>query len=233
MKNQITALVAGMALVLSNGAQAQSFFEIEAGIGGSAYQNGPNGRWYQDGFAHQMDLTAPAIEAGFTGDLYQAEHWGVSWHADWAWLGTIHTNALAVPDDANYNKTTDSCVGQCMPLARYVGSGHDQGFLLTLEPHVDYGGWRFGIEGGPYLHRSTWSETVIGWTSPQVSVPRNFVVNNDPKWRLGAVVGASIAYKNFSLAYQYFMNQAPSSDPTPPVWNGTHVLLAKYRANLF
>lgn len=66
-----------------------------------------------------------------------------------------------------------------------------------------------------------------------MAAPENFQVAYKPEWKLGYVVGASVDYKNFSIAYQYFLNWAPSSDPTPPVWNGTHVLLAKYRANIF
>lgn len=211
-------------------AHAESAFSIEAGIGGAAYQAAGDGRWYQEGFAHKLTLTAPAFEVGVTGPIYQSAKWGVDWHLDWTWLGTIHTDAMAVPDDANYNLATKKCNGPCMPLARYVGSGHDMGFMLTIEPHYDVGPWRFGIEAGPYLHRNTWAESVTGWTAPgDPNNPTGIYVNNDPKWQLGAVVGASAAYKNFSIAYQYFINRARSTDPTPPVWNGTHVIMAKYR----
>ncbi|MCG5072295.1 hypothetical protein [Paraburkholderia tagetis] len=212
-------------------AHAEDFFQVEAGIGGAAYQHGANGLWFQDGFQHRFDLTAPAIEAGFTGDIYQSEHWGISWHADWAWLGTIHTQALATPDDANYNPVTKGCNGKCWPLANYLGSGHDMGILLTLEPHYDYGGWRFGVEGGPYIHRSTWTEDVIGWVPSPDATPMNVSVHNNPKWRLGWVIGASVGYKNFSVSYQYFKNGTPvsSSDHFPSIWSNTHVLMARWR----
>ncbi|WP_434715522.1 hypothetical protein [Paraburkholderia sp. A3RO-2L] len=223
----------GCAAVTS--AHAESFFQIEAGIGGAAYQHSANGLWYQDGFQHSFDLTAPAIEAGFTGDLYQASHWGVSWHADYAWLGTVHTQAMATPSDANYNPVTQGCNGKCWPLANYMGSGHDAGFLLTLEPHYDWNGWRFGIEGGPYIHRSTWTEDVTGWVPTETAAPRNVIVHNTPHWEVGYVVGASVEYKNFSVTYQYFKNSTSvsSSEPYPPIWKNTHVLLLKYRANVF
>jgi len=53
--------------------------------------------------------------------------------------------------------------------------------------------------------------------------------------QLGKVVGASVGYKNFSIAYQYFGNKinGTASNTYNPIWSGTHVLLAKYRANLF
>lgn len=234
MNRKLTAIAAGMALALSSVAHAESWLQFEAGVGGAAYQHGANGLWYQDGFQHRLDLTAPAIEVGLTGDIYQASHWGISWHADWAWLGTIHTQAMATPSDDNYNAKTKSCNGKCWPLANYLGSGHDQGFLVTIEPHYDVGGWRFGVEAGPYLHKSTWSVDVANWVSSPTATPINLHVENWHRWTLGAVVGASIEYKRFALQYLYFMNGAPSSNanPYPPIWRGTHVLMAKYRANL-
>jgi hypothetical protein len=44
-----------------------------------------------------------------------------------------------------------------MPHAEFQGGGHDQGFLITIEPHYDHDGWRFGVEGGPYYHKATWT----------------------------------------------------------------------------
>ncbi|WP_296661913.1 hypothetical protein [Paraburkholderia sp.] len=115
-------------------------------------------------------MTALAVEAGFTGDLCQADHWGISWHADYAWLGTIHTQAMATPEDANYNPITKGCNGKCLPLANYLGSGHDTGVMLTLEPHYDYAGWRFGVEGGPYIHRSIYPSVDMGRRRDQVGL---------------------------------------------------------------
>jgi hypothetical protein len=228
------ALVAGMALACA--AHAESFFAVEVSLGGSAYEHGPNGLWYQDGFQHRFDLTAPAIEAGFTGDLYQAEHWGLSWHLDYAWLGMIHTQAMATPSDQNYNANSPNhCNGSCWPLANYLGSGHDSGFMFTLEPHLDWGGWRFGVEGGPYYHRNTWAMNVEGWVPTPTATPTNISVQNNRRWQLDYVVGASVGYKNVSLSYQYFHNGSPvtASDPYPPIWKNTHVLLLRYRANVF
>ncbi|CAE6837970.1 hypothetical protein [Paraburkholderia nemoris] len=224
-------------------AHAESFFEIEAGIGGAAYQRGPNGLWMQDGFQHELHLTAPAIEVGFTGNIIQRQYWGIDWHADWAWLGTVHTDAM-VPS-ANTNTTSgkwigpdlvgvnaaNPCSGPCNNLSRFIGSGHDMGFMLTIEPHVDYGGWRFGVEGGPYIHRSSWSEDVVNWVGAAGDAPKNIHVAYRPEWRVGYVIGASVGYKNFSLAYQFFKNgvAGTSSNPYPPIWANTHMLLVKYR----
>jgi hypothetical protein len=225
-------IAAAMAAFVCVSAQADSisdYVHLEVGVGGSAYQRGRDGRWVQDGFPHKVDLTAPAFEVGLTGDLYQAAKWGISWHVDYVWLGTVKTQSLATPNDANYNLKTKSCNGPCWPLANYVGSGHNQGFALTLEPHYDVGGWRFGVEGGPYVYRSTWSEDVSGWVASPDSSPTSFHINNNPQWAIGAVVGASVSRKNLTLSYRYFINKARPSDPTPPVWDATHVVMLKYR----
>lgn len=231
----VATAVAGVALVCSSAAPAQSFFAIEGAIGGAAYQHGPNGLWYQDGFQHRLDLTAPAIEVGFTGDLYQTQRWGLSWHLDYAWLGTIHTQAMATPNDANYDANTKSCNGPCWPLANYMGSGHDSGFMLTLEPHLNWGNWRFGVEAGPYYHRNVWAMNVEGWVSSPTATPENISVQNTRHWRLDYVAGTSIGYKNVSLTYQYFHNGEPvsASNPYAPIWRNTHVLLVRYRVNVF
>lgn len=213
-------------------ARAESFFQVEAGIGGSAYKKAPDGYWYQDGFSHDLKLTAPAIEVGLTGNLYQSTHLGLDWHLDWAWLGTVHTDALAVPDDANYNAATKGCNGPCLPLARFQGSGHDAGVFFSLEPHIDYGGWRFGIEAGPYLHRVTWSEDVTDdrrWSNVPIALHAAY----SSGWTLGYMYGASVAYKHLSVVYQYFDSRGKAGDPYRPVWTGTHMLLLKYRSNVF
>lgn len=97
-------------------------FQFEAGVGGSAYRDNGNGFWYQDGFEHRLQLTAPAFEAGMTGNVFDRNYWGLDWHFDWAWLGTIHTQAMATPSDANYNVATQSCNGKCLPLADVIGT---------------------------------------------------------------------------------------------------------------
>jgi hypothetical protein len=227
----IAAAVAGVALVLSSAAHADSitdYIQLEAAIGGSAYQRAADGLWIQDGFEHHVDLTAPAVEGGITGDIYQYHSWGLSYHLDYAWLGTIKTQSKATTD-ANYNLKTQSCNGACLPLANFTGSGHDAGFLLTLEPHYDYGAWRFGVEGGPYVHRATWAVDATNQVNYVGQTPgsSHFVTNN--AWALGYVVGASIEYKRFSLRYQYFRNGGRSSDPAPQIWTGTHVLTVGYR----
>jgi hypothetical protein len=246
MFKNIMALAVMASLGLTTVARADSvsdYLQFRASIGGAAYVRGPDGLWAQNGFPHELKLTAPAVSIGLTGDVYQSARWGVSWHADWLWLGTVHTDAY-VPS-ANTNTTSghwqgpdlvgvnqaNPCSGPCNNLSRFIGSGHDQGFALTLEPHYDYAGWRFGVEGGPYIHRSTWSEDVVDWVAARGMAPTNIHVEYKPEWRVSWLVGASVAYRNFGISYRYFHNSiaGTASNPYNPIWSGTHMLAATYR----
>lgn len=226
----LSALAALIALSTSAHADSISdYVHAEIGVGGSAYKKGGDSLWYQEPFPHDLKLTAKAFTVGLTGPIYQSEHWGVDWHLDWAWLGTIHTDAMATPDDANYSVKTKSCNGPCLPLARFKGSGHDQGFFFAIEPHYDVGSWRFGIEGGPYLHHVTWTEDVTDdrrWSN----VPINLHVAYSSGWTLSYMLGASVSYKSVSLVYQYFASAGNRSDPFVPIWQGgTHMLSFRYK----
>ncbi|KXU82451.1 hypothetical protein CI15_33510 [Paraburkholderia monticola] len=208
-------------------AHAESFFNAEAGIGGTAYTQAADGLWLQEGFPHKVQLTAPAIEAGFTGDAYQAEHWGVSWHLNYAWLGAIHSTGYAT-SDANYNLATKT-ERVAMPLANFSGSGHDMGFLATIEPHYDYAGWRFGVEAGPYYHRPTWTADATNQVNYIGQTPYQSHFVDEEGWHLGYVVGASVAYRRLSVRYQYFANGSKAGNPIPALWTHAHVLTMNYR----
>ncbi|QVN19973.1 hypothetical protein [Burkholderia pyrrocinia] len=41
------------------------------------------------------------------------------------------------------------------PTQRYGGQGHTQDIALTLAPGYSYGGWRFSVEGGPWIFWQT------------------------------------------------------------------------------
>ena len=219
-----------MSLGCAAAAHAELPIHLEAGAGGAAYSRGQDGYWVQEHFQHKLQLTAPAFEVGVTGDLYRAKRWGLSWHADWAWLGQIHTQSLATPSDENYNPTSvTGCNGECWPLANFRGTGHAQAFLFTLEPHYDVGKWRFGIEAGPTLHRATWVEDVGNWHATPTASPINLRVASTDGWRPGAVVGASISYGNVSLVYQHFFIKPSNENLTPSIWHSVDLLMVRYR----
>lgn len=216
-------------MLAASAANAQDAIRLEAGVGASLYSKGPDGLYFQQPFPHEMRLEVPAFEVGFTGPLYQRGDWGVDWHADWAWLGSVKTTAMAVPLDDNYNTAMKACNGPCLPLAKYVGSGHAQAFMLALEPHYNYGKWRFGIQFGPTLHKSTWTVDVSDIRYSQAAAPFNLRAPSEDGWRFGTVVGATVSYGQLSIAYQHFFMKPSSSNMTPPVWHSVDLLMLRYR----
>lgn len=218
-----------IALVFAAASLPAAAVQFEMGVGASMSPDRGDGYWYQEAFPHKMQMAAPSFEVGITGDAWQRGRYGLAWHADWAWLGTIHTSAEATPSDANYNLKTKSCNGPCWPMSTFNGSGHDQGFLFTLEPYVMVGGYRLAVEAGPYLHKSVWSVTVPNWRPTEDATPRSITVENQNKWRWGSVIGASVSKGNFTLSYQYFANRDPLSDDTGAVWASTQMVTLKYR----
>src|SRR6266404_1931898 len=173
--------------------------DMEAGLGLSDHAKKNDGYWYQEGFPHKLELKALAVKVGVTGDLWQNNQVGISYHANWVHLGAIHSQALAVPDDANYNLATKKCNGPCLPLANFRGSGHDQGLFLTIDPYRVISGWRVALEAGPYLHRPVWSEAVYNWQPDVSRAPITVHVNNESKWMLALL----LAYRSVAETSRY------------------------------
>lgn len=240
--NLVAATVAMASLVLSIHARADSitdYIHFETGIGSTAYQRSAEGTWWQNGFRHELNLTAPAFRTGLTGNIWQRGSYGVDWHADYAWLGTVHTNAAIPtpktnttsghwqgPDFVGYN-TANPCSGPCDNMSEFNGSGHDMGIMLTLEPHYDVGAWRIGIEAGPYIHRATWTIDVSNWYDSVAGAFHALHVPSGPRWRVSWTAGISVSRGPFSVRYSYFANG--STGGNPPGWSGAHTLMVMYR----
>ncbi|WP_406867206.1 hypothetical protein [Paraburkholderia fungorum] len=233
----------GCAAAAAHADSVSDYIHFEAGIGGSAYQRSPQGVWWQNGFRHELSLTAPAFRAGLAGNIWQHGAFGIDWHADYVWLGTVHTDAAiptpktnttsghwSGPDFVGYN-AANPCSGPCTNMSEFHGSGHDMGAMFTLEPHYDLYGWRLGVEAGPYVHRVTWSIDVANWYDSALGTFHSLHVEHNPTWQVSWTVGASISRGPLSLRYNYFRNGSPltQSNPVPPGWSGAHVLMAAYR----
>ncbi len=205
--------------------------QFEAEIGGASFADRGDGFWYQEGFPHRLDLQTPAVSAGFTGDVMRYGRYGLAWHADYVYIGKVHTAALAVADDANYNLTTKGCNGECLPLGRWYGTGFSHGLRLTLEPYVMYRGWRFGVEAGYYISKNYWKMNVQDWQPTFDAIPRELTVYDDGNWRAYPTFGLSIGRENFDVLLRHYRNQS-RTDPTtgsPAIWSYTTSLTIRYR----
>jgi len=219
----ITALAVGMMLALS--AHAESFFQLEVGLGRADYKSQGNMIWYQQGLPYTLRLKPPAFLAGFRGDILERANWGLSWHVDYEYLGSVETNAIATTDE-NYDPVTHACrTDPCAAQTRFTGHGNVSGIALTLEPHLDWNGFRLGVEGGPFIFFPSWTVSL----TPATPVPGigATVVHAPGGLHVGGIVGASIGYKNFSLTYQHIWDKVKPE--FTPVWSSTNVVMARYR----
>ena len=222
MSKRITRAAVG-ALALSAATLAHAW-DFEAGVGASTFDDHGNGTWYQEGFDHTLKLKSPALMVGLTGE---ATNW-LRWHADYVYVGTVSSNALATPVDSNYNQQTHACNGSCVAMSRFVGGGNLNGVKLTLEPHFDYRGWQFGAEFGPFIYRPTWRETVYNWVPGPGVEPSTIEVKTNQSIHVGAVVGASVSYKRLSVVYNHFFATARGTQ-FPPIWKSADMLMLSYR----
>lgn len=196
---------------------------FEAGLGASSFTPRGDGTWYQSAFPHKLNLTSPSVTAGFTGTLYVTGPYSLIYHLDYIFVGHVSSSALAVPNDADYSPSSHSCLANCSNLATFVGNGNDQGVVFSLQPTYTFpNGVAIGLEGGAYLHRSTFHETVYNWFTPGTTITASY----HPRWQLAPMVGANVSWGNTTISYRYLMNasQWTSSNPYPSIWKGTHLL---------
>ena len=216
------ALLALLALPLA--AQAVT---LEAGIGVAQFKDRGNMFWYQEGLPHQLHLTTPNVEIGLTGDVLPH----LAWHADAVYMGPVRTDAVATPDDANYDPVAKYCRGQCIARSNFTGRGYSWGARLTLEPYTHVAGWRIGVEAGAYLTRNRWTETVYDWSpNPDDGLGlRTIRVDDTSGWRVVPTVGASIGRGNVDLVYRWYRTRSPNSTAYPAIWQSTQSITLRYR----
>jgi len=198
--------------------------QFELGIGTSTFGTLADGIWYQQGLPHTLRLTVPAITAGLTGAIPVSNHWTADWHADYVFLGAVHSDAMAVPD-ANYSVKSGSCISNCGAgnQSRFVGNGNSQGLALTIGPTLHYGDWHLGAEAGAFIFRSTWRQTVYP-SGGGAAVHDNY----SPRLQVKPVVGVSVGLGNMSFSVRYFADRS-AWDPAPVIWKGTVLVSTTYR----
>ena len=222
-----------IAVALAAAAFSAHAAQVEIGAGQAQYQTLGNGIWYQEGFQHTLGLKSPAFMAGLTGDA--TRH--VAWHLDYVYLGRASVDSWDTPNDANYSGHGYN--GTPLPLAHYIGSGSVYGFAATLEAHTS-GRLRFGVEGGPFIYRASWSLSVPNWYPSVETQPRIFeqsgpvqpVSFSQSHWALGYVVGVSARYHAWGFSLRRYVDNAGFSghgaDPWPPLWRAQTVAAVTY-----
>lgn len=221
------ALLLSLALL----APAAHALDFEVAVGATQFADRGNGFWYQEGpgLPYSLGLKSTGLQLGVAG---QVSSW-LDWHATYVYLGRANSDAIATPDDRNYDFQNHRCIGECIAHSRFRGSGDVHGISLTLEPHVDYKGWRLGVMAGPFLYVARWEVRVDDWIPFEgAGPPKTIYARQTPKLNLGAVIGVSIGRGPVSIQYQRFFDQPRSNEPAgdfPPIWRRTDTLSIRYR----
>lgn len=156
----------GFALgVLIVGAAAQT--RVEAGIGMSMAKKPPDGMWYQDGLAHQLQLKDRSYSFGLSGDTPIK---GLRWSGKYFNLGQFASHAEANADDnddasrrgkANVNPADCPIKFAADCHYNWNGSGGVRGLLASLGLELfSVGPVKIGLEAGPFIYKATWREVV-------------------------------------------------------------------------
>lgn len=203
---------------------------FETAVGVTEYTPVGNGFWYQEGpgLPYSLNLRSTGLQIGVTDSITS---W-LDWHANYVYLGRASSDAIATPQDSNYDLENKRCRGECLAHSRYRGSGQVHGLALTLEPHLDYRGWRLGVSGGLFLYVATWHVRVDDFIGAPGETPRVLNVSHKPKLNVGKVIGVSISRGNMTLQYQRFFDRPRSNENAgdfPTIWNKTDMLSLRYR----
>lgn len=221
MKRTIIAVAVALASV---GAHAESFFQIEAGIGASHIKDMGDGTWIQQGAPGNTERkNTLATMIGLTGTVYQHGAWDVRYHADYVYIGGFRAAVDGVPDeyyDPKLHIVHD--LPQGMRYSPFSGQGHVQGVPLTLDAGYTYRGWRMGVEGGAWVYWQTWHESLYDLAGQWDDLSHKTVA------QVGYVVGANVSRGNFGLSYRYY-GMSAKWNPYPGLATGAHVLMATYK----
>lgn len=229
-------------------ANAESFFQLEAGVGFADYTKTGNGIYYDEGFSNKTPTTFPAFRAGVVLTPIDARprSWvpGLRLHLDYLYFGRLSWDAQA-PQDAGdftarglvggYDPVSKTCLNnECGQMSDFRSSGQIQALALTAEPYWDIGGgWTLGVEAGPAIYRTTWTTDAVvetdGWKlGPPGTV---HVLTTSPALHVGALVGASVSKGHFSLRYNYIyapIHYGSTDSESPAGVKGAHMLSVNY-----
>lgn len=211
-------------------ANAQSWFQFEAGAGLVNYET-VDGRWYQEGMPNNhVSKNNVALQAGFTGPLVTRGNWGVDWHAGYVNLGRAAAYGDCTPYDENYDPHNHKFTNKhAAPLAYFTGSGSTQGALFTLEPYYWFKGVRIGVEAGAYVNHWNWNEDVSNWALSYDMNPQNLHLSAS-KWGVAPVVGVSVGNGKLTASFRhYFLRLEAQGANVPPVWNDANVVSLTYK----
>lgn len=183
--------------------------DIEVGAGVTHAITEGDGTWYQAGYPHALQLRSTALSVGIRADVSSSVEWSVS-YSD---LGRYASDALATPDDNNYNTGTQRCNGPCIAMTRYKGHGGLRVVSAVAEWHTPRHAaqWSYGLRLGVDLARHRWHEDITGWVAKAGDVPSNGTDDLRQRWVPGLVLGVGASRGPVSVRLDYHYDRARQS----------------------
>jgi hypothetical protein len=227
-------------------AHAESFFQLEAGLGATSATKDGDGMYYDEGKSHHTPVNSFGARAGIQLNVIDApvRSWvpGLRAHLTYAYWGSLNWTATVAEDEGNvdngalggYSTQSKTCVNNfCGQMRQFNSSGNTQSINLTLEPYWNLGGgWTVGVEAGPAVYFGPWKSYYVAIDNGPFG-PAGSVIPNSHRIvpHMGAVVGASVSKGPFSLRYEYLY--APTTYATvggsiPSGIKGAHMLTLDY-----
>lgn len=220
-------------------AHAESFFQVEAGVGMASATKDGDQMYYDEGLPHHTPVNSFGARVGIVANLREAEtkSWtpGVRLHFGYAYWGTESWSAT-VGEDYNgtygYSTGTRGCVETCGQIRTFISGGSLHSLSLTAEPYWSLGsGWTVGAEAGPAVYIDPWKSAYVadesGPFGPTGSVQ---YVSHKVVPEPGIVVGLSVAKGPFSVRYNYIFarNRSAGGSDVPSGIKGAHLLTLNY-----
>jgi hypothetical protein len=217
-KYHLSALAALVAL--STSAHAESWFQIEAGLGVTSAVKLGDGMFYSKGFSHDTPDGSYGGRVGIVLNAIDAapRSWtpGMRFHLTYANFGKVKWSSMNPQDQADfdgtgrqggYNVKTLGCDdNNCGVFRKFDSTGGIQAISLTIEPYWDLGsGWQLGLEAGPALYRTTWTSVATAMNDSARFGPAGTqeTLSHQPHIQVGALVGASVSKGPFSARLNY------------------------------
>lgn len=226
--SKLRAVLLGAAISASaSAAYADSitdYVNIEIGAGAQHSKDMGDGTWIQQGSPGNFEnTTSTAFQVGLTGQVATYKNASLDWHVDYVYMAGMKAGCDCVPD-ANYNAVEHKIILNPSPssFGEFNGSGHTQGFALTLSPGYTYDGWKVSADLGAWGYWATWHESLVTATGSQVNA------NHVTKPEIGYVIGARVERGNFGVSYRYY-KESQAWDAYPGLVTGSQMLALTYQ----
>jgi len=212
-------LIGAALAIAATSAQAESFFQIEAGLGVTSAQKVGDGIFYSKGFSHSTPNGSYGGRVGVVMNVIDAPVRsivpGLRMHAGYYNFGKVNWSSMNPQDEADftsvgqqggYNVKTGTCVADnCGVFRKFDSTGGIQAIALTVEPFWNLGGaWTLGVEAGPALYRSTWTSVATAMADGRFGpAGTQETLTHAPRVQLGALAGVSLSRGPFSVRANY------------------------------